>query len=212
MRFLLALATASGLAATVDAALILQASNVAVPQGGTGILTVTLQNTGPTAVDLAGYQIQLATSAPGVRFTWVDRSPPQYLFPGTSGPISSDFDPPFFAPPVTAFTATDFTTSLLGFDTLGSGETVGVLWVWLAADPADPLGSGAIRFVLPGAGPADLTQLVDGQGILVPFTAIDGRVTVVPEPASSVILGMGTVVALCVARHSRSRRKTGLAL
>ena len=92
--------------------------------------------------------------------------------PGAAGPLSSDFD---FGP-VTLFTATDFSASSAGFDTLAAGATAGVLQVGYAVDPTAPIGTGAISFGWPAPGgelgqlgPApyrfDATVWVDGQKI-----------------------------------------------
>lgn len=75
---------------------------------------------------------------PVFRFS-VDRSPAPHLFPGATGSISSDFDPPFFTPPVTTFTATDFTVSLDEYDTVGAGETHGVLSIRVARRSVGPI-------------------------------------------------------------------------
>ncbi|MBY0460223.1 MAG: hypothetical protein K2V38_23145 [Gemmataceae bacterium] len=207
MRFLVALTLALALARPADAGFVLRAADVTAPPGGTGTLLVTLTNDGPTDLALSGYQIQLTTDVAGFRFTGVDRTP-GYVFPGTTGPLSSDFAPPLLVSPVTRFTATDFSANPLGYDTVGAGQTVSLMAVSYAVDPGAAPGTGFIRFVSPGAGAADLTHLADGSGNLAAFAAVDGRVTITPAPPGLVlVLTAGAALGLC--RRARHRPTAG---
>jgi hypothetical protein len=192
-----------GLTGPARAGLILMAADVTTRPGASGSFLVTLENTGPTAVTLSGYQIKLTTNVVGMQFTGVDRATtPSYLFPGATGAISSDFTPPFYHPPVTTFTASDFSVNTSGFDTLGAGQTDGVLLVEFAMAPSAPLGTGLVSFVSPGSGASDLTQLSDGSGNLIDFTPVNGAVSVVPEPRSLTLMLIGAVSVVWMRRKN----------
>jgi hypothetical protein len=190
--------------AATRAGLVFTAVDVTTAPNATGSLLVTLQNTGPAAVDLSAYQVTLTTSVAGMRFTGVGlpTSPP-YLFPGAGGPTSSDFGPPF-PPPVTTFTATDFSAGSGGFDTLGAGQTRGVLLADFAMAGSAPLGHGLVSFVSPGTGATDLTQLADRSGNLLGFTAVNANVTVVPEPGSLTLILIGAAALVLGKRYKQA--------
>ena len=180
--------------------LVLSAASFNDVPGATGSFLVTLTNTDATDATLSIYQIQMTTDVAGLSFTGVVQptSPdPAYVFPGGFGPISSDFGPPLPTTPVTTFTAVDFSAASAGFDTLAAGQTYAVLRVGYAIAPTAPVGMGQLSFVSPGTAALDLTQLADGSGNLISFTAINGIASVMPEPSSAVLLACG--LALLVA-------------
>lgn len=174
--------------------LVLAAADFDAQPGSTGSFLVTLTNTDAKDATLSDYQIQMTTDVVGLSFTGVaEPMLPDlaYVFPGGAGPISSDFGPPFPTTPVTTFTAVDFSVASAGFDTLAAGQTYGVLLVSYAVASTAPLGMGEVSFVSPGSSALDLTQLADGSGNLIDFTAIDGIASVVPEPSGMVLMVCG---------------------
>ena len=190
--------------------LVLSAADFDGKPGATGSFLVTLTNTDATNATLSAYQIQMTTDLAGLSFTGVAQpmSPdPAYVFPGGSGPISSDFGPPLPTTPVTTFTAVDFSAASAGFDTLAAGQTYAVLRVEYAIAPTAPLGMGEVSFVSPGSSALDLTQLADGSSNLINFTAINGIASVVPEPSSAVLLVCG--LALLTAGRRLVGRASG---
>ncbi len=195
--------------------LVLSAANFDDAPGATGSFLVTLTNTDATDATLSAYQIQLTTDVAGLSFTGVAQPmapDPAYVFPGGSGPISSDFGPPLPTTPVTTFTAVDFSIASAGFDTLAAGQTYAVLRVDFAIAPTAPVGMGQVSFVSPGSSDLDLTQLADGSGNLISFTAINGIASVVPEPSSAVLLVCGLVLLAAGRRLvGRAARPSALA-
>jgi hypothetical protein len=202
--------------------LVLNAANFDGKPGSTGSFLVTLTNTDATDAILSAYQIQMTTNVVGLSFTGVAQPmppDPAYVFPGGTGPTSSDFGPPPPSTPVTTFTAVDFSVASSGFDTLAGGQTYGVLRVDFAVAPTAPPGMGQVSFVSPGSSATDLTQLTDGSGNLITFAAINGIASVVPEPSSAVLLVCGLAL-LAAGRNivcraggpsalARSRRSAG---
>ncbi len=179
----------AGGATPASAALILIAPDVTATTGSSGSFDLILENTGPAAVTIGAYQIQLLVGGVGVGFTGVDRETDlPYIFPGAVGPLSSDFGPPG-SPPIAMFTASDFASDPLDGVTLDPG-TVGVLRVFYEI-AAGAIGTRSLQFVLPGTDPADLTQFADPDGNLLAFEVVNGSVTVVPEPSSLVLLAVG---------------------
>jgi hypothetical protein len=178
--------------------LVLKAADFDAQPGSTGSFLVTLTNTGTTAATLSGYEIQMTTDVVGLSFTSVSQPmppDPAYVFAGGSGPTSSDFGPPLPTTPVTTFTAVDSSVASSGFDTLAAGQTYGVLRVDYAVAPTAPLGMGQVSFVSPGSSASDLTQLADGSGGLIGFTATNAIVSVVvPEPSGAVLLVLGLIL------------------
>lgn len=193
--------------AVADTMPVLKIGDITSTPGGSGDFLVSLKIPSASDLNLSAYQIKITTDVVGLQFKGVQRASSSYVFPKATGAISSDFGPPF-SPPVTTFTALDFSSALSGYDTLVAGNTYDVLDVRYAIDSSAPLTTtGTVSFVSPGTGGSDLTQLTGAPPnyATIAFSATNGKVTIsaVPEPSSLTLMVTSLLVAVGVVLRRR---------
>jgi hypothetical protein len=189
--------------------LVIEAPNLTVPAGSSGSFDVLLMNTnaaGGATFSVAGDSLDLALSGPaGVTFTDVTIStivPYIYAVSATTLPGS---DPLNFGIsfPNTGFTVSDSDGANPFFQTVNPGEVFGLASVSYTVSPTFS-GVDMLTFASLNVG----TSLSDINGNLIPFTAMNGSITIssIPEPSAVVLLTIGC--AAVVASSARKRSAT----
>ena len=168
--------------------LVIAAESVTVNPGTSGnSLEISLQNTGPSAVTLAGFSFEISIGNPDITLTeaLISTSLNPYIFAGHS----------LFGPEIDTsntgqvLQASDIYDIIFGGATIGAGTTVGLGLVLF--DVASAAGSGATLVTL-GGFPA--TSLSDALGADVSIdTLTNGQITIqpsasVPEQSSVTLL------------------------
>lgn len=190
----------------VRAGLVVSSETVSAKPGDTGIVQLLLTNNSAAAETLSAFSVDVALSGANVRFTAVDdQTVPVYVFSGF-GTGTLTFDP--F--PNTGLVVSDLDLDPSGFVSLAPGLTLGLGRLSFEVDPTAAGGLRPITF-LPGV----TTQLYDDTGNPYPDTDVSfisggidvqGAVSVVPEPASAVLLLVGAGCALAAARRRKRPR------
>ncbi len=179
------------------AGLVIEAPNVTATAGSSGSFDVLLLNTNAAGGDsfhVAADSLGLSLSGPlNVTFTDVSIStivaPYIYVTSGTTqggGPLSLDTFPN------TQFTASDSEFAAPGFRTVNPGDTFGLVHVSFTVSPTTALGTDTIAIA---SGPT--TSLSDESLNSLPFTILNGSISVVPEPcalaqaATAAMIGLG---------------------
>lgn len=201
-----------------NADLVVSAEHVIAMPGDTGIVTVSVTNTGP-ALNLSGFQVEvlLGTFFPGdisVEFTSaVQTTIPPYVFGALgSGSVYIETIPPSVFPN-TGFFLNDIVIHEnpdVGNDyyvVIGTGETYGLGEIAFAVRPEAAYGIRSITF--------DNEEFVDEFfGFLGPVTFVPGSinvgnvvVNVVPEPASLLMLSLGGAIMLTTSAARRLRKR-----
>ena len=194
-------AVALALCASVpaQASVILSAGKVTANAGSAGnAFDVTLINTGPTAIVLGGFSLEVSVADADVSFTFASTATAlPYVFAG-----DSLFGPDIGASsPGQTFDASD--ACVLCASTIAAGATVGlahILFDVLAGAQSGPL------TVSIAASPA--TSLSNPAGGELAATPIDGTVVIdgetsIPEPSTIVLFSLP---AILLARRIRSRK------
>ncbi|WP_435016779.1 PEP-CTERM sorting domain-containing protein [Tundrisphaera sp. TA3] len=185
-------------AAPARAALVVDVQSITVAPGSSGnALGITLTNTGPGSVTIAGFSFGLTTS-PGITFTEADTSVASYIFAGRSlfGPIIS------ITPPGTTLEASDNWDTPNAGVVLASGATVGLGRVLFNAAAAGQFPVALQVF--------PTTSLSGPTGANIPITTRNnGVITVgtqaVPEPSSAALLGLGLALVARARRPGKRR-------
>ena len=174
-------------ASPMSASLIVSIPSVTASPGSSGnFFDVTLTNTGPLAVTIAGFGVGVSTANPDIFLTaatW-DTSAP-YIF------LSSSLLGPDLLGSTTGLSLTAGDVSL--FDrSVAPGATVGLARVFFDVAPNAGLGSFTVTL------DPIATSLADSTGADIPITALqDGTITTaVPEPGSFYFLGGALLVML----------------
>jgi hypothetical protein len=176
-------------------------TNTTTEPGTAGQFEIDLVNNSASAVTVASFSVDALLSSPtNVQFTAVDNATTApYIFS-----ITGSFG--------TGFSGTLLPDEVMGNDTAASGgqvvnigETWGLAHVRYVVVPNAPLGT--VVPVMLQAFPA--TSLSDPSGANIPFTGVDGTITIgtpmVPEPASFTMLAMAGVAVLAVRRWKTFR-------
>jgi hypothetical protein len=189
------------------AALLITVPTQVVPgtPGSTGAFDLTLTNTGPGASPaIDGFTFRLDVSgASGVTFTGVTigTTAAPYIFAGNSlfGPNIGT------SAPGSSASASDL-FAIFGFGTtLGPGATVGLGHVSYGIAAGAPGGVDPITIFLPQTSLSDSAFPTPNN---VPFTAVNGSLTVigVPEPATVMMMGAGLLTLVGIQRVGSQRK------
>ncbi len=192
------------MAAPGRASLIMTVQPVSYAAGTTGdVLDVTLANTNPSAVTIAGFSFGLSVGTSNLSFTGVNTgtTTAPYIFDGQSlfGPDIS-VQPPNL--PGQTIEGQDVYAVPLGGSTLGSGAVLGLGHISFNLAAGTPPGGIPLSFI-----PAD-DSLIDPLGNAIAFSAESGVVTVtngapVPEPATYAFAGIALMVLAGVSHRYR---------
>jgi hypothetical protein len=186
-----------------QATLILSAGNVTAAAGSTGnALDVTLTNTGPAAIALGDFSLEISVADTDVSFTSASTATSlPYVFSGDSlfGPDISA------SPPGQTFDASD--ACIVCGSTIASGATVGLAHILF--DALAGAQSAALTVSI-AASPA--TSLADTSGVGLAATLQNGTVVIngsgssIPEPSTLVLFSLP---ALLLARRFRNADAAG---
>lgn len=184
--------------APARADLLIEVQNTIASAPGTGAFDVTLVDSGGT-FNVSGFSIGLSVSpGSGVTFTGVDVSTTTapYLFGTLQSPPLS-----FTSFPSTSLIALDTDNTAPFFVTLHTGDVFGLAEVFYKVAAGTSPGPVLVSL---NPDPA-MTQLDDVTGNLIPFTPINGAITVtpVPEPSALVLAALGATISLACVRHRR---------
>jgi hypothetical protein len=185
----------------VNATVFITVNNSSAPVGGTGSFDVVLQNTGASAINVAGFAFELSVTGSPIQFTnATTNTVPAYIFGTLQTP---PFTNPVFPPNNQHFVASDIIFSPSSVP-VGANTTVGLGFVtYSVSASATP---GIVPLVL-GAG----TSLSDAAGAPITFTGQNGQITIngagpgTPEPSSVLLGGFGAAL-IGVASFVRGRR------
>jgi hypothetical protein len=176
------------------------------PPGTAGQFDIDLVNNSASAVSIAAFSVDvLLSDTTNVTFTSIDNATTApYIFS-----ITGSFPPGFLGNLLPMEVAGNDLSNT--FQVVNPGETWGLAHVRYLVDPAAPLGTVvgvALQptpvFLPPPGG----TSLSDPTGAGVPFSTVDGTITVgeaVPEPTSFTMLAMAGVAVLAMRRFKTSR-------
>ncbi len=204
---LLAFLGVAGIAPLGRASLLMNIQPVSDAAGTTGdTLDVTLTNTGPSSVTIAGFTFGIGVGTSNLTFTGVTdgTTTATYIFSGNSlfGPDISQQPPNL---PGQTLEASDLWASIGTGATVGTGATAGLGHVTFNLAAATPSGPISVNFI-----PAD-DSLSDAAGAALAFTANNGTVTVTrggtstPEPGTFAF----AAVALVALGWGRRFRRAG---
>lgn len=185
LKHILVLASAAGLflagAPLAHATVIVAAPSITASPGTFGNFDVTLSNTGPSAIQIAGFAFSITTTNSAITFTAVSISTAApYVFAG-----HSLFGPTIDLGPGTTSTleATDNYDIPNANVTIASGTTVGLGHISYSIASTATLGNFAITL---GAFP--VTSLSDALGNNVTINKlIPGSISIVPEPGTMLL-------------------------
>jgi hypothetical protein len=173
-------------------------TNTTAAPGTAGQFEVDLVNNSSSAVTIAGFSVDVfLADITNVSFTAIDTATnAPYIF-SITGSLG-------FVPALLPQEASGNDLATLGGQVVNPGDTWGLAHVRYLVDPAAPLGTVIpvaleVTPVVSGFG----TSLSDPTGGAVPFTTVDGTITVgtaVPEPASFTMLALAGVAVLTVRR------------
>lgn len=183
-----------------QATLLYSVQSVSVAAGTSGSLDVTLQNTGPSSVNIAAFTLGLSVSTPDITFTGANTSTAStYIFNGNSlfGPGIGTTPPP----PGQIVLASDATADASDF-VLASGATVGIGHILFDISLGAVLGGDTVTLAA-----FPITSLSDSLGGNVDFTGSNGTLTITPaaptpEPATFFL----TLLALPAFAWARRKR------
>jgi hypothetical protein len=188
--------------------LVIEAPNLRVSAGSSGSFDVLLMNTnaaGGASFSVAGDSLDLALSGPaGVTFTDVTINilPYIYAVSATTLPGSDplDFGISF---PNTGFAVSDSDGASPFFQTVNPGEVFGLASVSYTVSPTFS-GTDVLTLASLNVG----TSLSDINGNLIPFTAMNGSITIssIPEPSAVVLLTIGCAAVVASSARKRSAR------
>jgi len=184
-------------------------STTAAP-GTVGHFDVVLQNNSASAVGIASFSVDaLLSDITHVTFAGINKATiAPYIFS-----ITGSF-PPGFTGNLLLMEANGMDLSA-GAQVVNPGDTWGLADISYLVDPAAPLGTivpVALELTPVFLPPPGGTSLLDPTGAPVPFSLVDGTITVgtasVPEPASVTLLAISSLAVVLgnrFARRSRAR-------
>lgn len=171
---------------------------VAAPIGSTGnALEITMQNTGPSPLTVGAFAFQIFTSSTDITFTstTIDSTPATYIFSGDSlfGPTIS------LLSPGQSMDGSDVAFS--GSANVGAGAIVGLGHVLFDVAASGTFGPVAVTLV---KGSSNLSD--ENENLIPVDTLIDGQISMVPEPASAVLLACAVLGVFAVRSRAGLRR------
>ncbi|MDE3165955.1 MAG: hypothetical protein KGN36_09125 [Acidobacteriota bacterium] len=184
------------------AGVVVTVGSATVSAGGSGSFDITLANTGASAQNIAGFGLAIATTDPDITFTGADFSTLlPYVFAGDSWDVANGFAFVTSAPGQT-LSASDLSNSGTGND-IAAATSVGLARVLFSVSGGATAGAFPVTLT---AYPA--TSLNDSTFANVPFTSVDGSITIqagtaVPEPSAFLPLLLSVPFLLRGARRRR---------
>ena len=198
--FVFSLAWISGVAAPVQAGLLIGVVGGDAKPGTTSDFGVTLTNTGTTSaadVLIAGFAFEITAAGNDVTFIATDDSIHPYIFEGYSL-FSPDITLAISPDGHTISAADNYATPLDGI-TLAHGQSVWLGRVSFSLSPSTPIGQIPLAFT-----PDPTTGVNDPDGIqYTVFLQTDAHIDVIPEPATITSLGIGVVGAIVSLKRRR---------
>jgi hypothetical protein len=182
-------------------------STTAAP-GTVGQFDVVLQNNSASAVNIASFSVDvLLSDTTNVNFTGINNATiTPYIFSLTGS------SPPGFTGNLLPMEASGMDLSA-GAQVVNPGDTWGLADISYLVDPAAPLGTivpVALELTPVFLPPSGGTSLLDPTGAPVPFSMVDGTITVgtasVPEPASVTLLAISSLAVVLGNRFARRVR------
>jgi hypothetical protein len=182
------------------ASLIIRVQNVgASSPSSADALDITLINTGPGSVMLGSFSFGISVTDPAITFTSATTATviAPYVFAGQSlfGPTIST------SVPGQSLDASDVAALTSG--TIAGAATVGLGHVFFSVAAGDTAGPKAVALAVPPT-----TELSDVDGTLIPFSILNGTITItatgssVPQP-STILLVLTGITSLTLARRHR---------
>jgi hypothetical protein len=190
------------------ASIILSITPVSVQAGAnSAIFDVDIENTGPTAQNIAGFTFALTVANANISFTGGDFSTTlPYLFTADSFDQLNGFTLTDLPPAAQTLQASDLSNGGSGTN-IAAGAAYGLGEIFFNVSPAILPGPVTVTLTPDCNNPNLCTSLSDSSGSNVPFSATNGTITVtsasaVPEPSTFALL----FLALPAAAYIRTRR------
>jgi len=174
--------------------LVIEAPNLAVTPGSSGsfdVLLVDTDSSGSPGYNVAGDSVELTLSgSPGFTFTGatINTIAPYIYVQSTDANLGVPLSLNTF--PNTDFIASDAEFASPFYRTVNPGDVFGLANVSYAVDPT---ASGTATITI--ANPNVDTSLSDINGNLIPFTAVNGSLSI-PEPSSMAQAATGVLIGL----------------
>ncbi len=195
-----ALGLLGGSAAHADIIVMVGNSGVFTPSSGNTV-EVNLTNTGPGAVVIGGFSLEVTTADPFITFTGATMATATpYIFAGNSGDVADSF-PLAFSSPGQTIDAGDFYATFGSGTSLSAGQSAGLALLSFDVAPGDP--NTTVLFDVT-AYPSTSLSDADGNDITIDSVA-SGKITLttaaVPEPTTFLLLLPLAVLTMLVRRR-----------
>jgi hypothetical protein len=186
---------------TASGNLVIEAPNILAAPGSPGAFDILIRNDGVDTFEISAFTLHLSlVGGPGAQFfpaPTIEPESQEYIFIDSIVAMGLvDFSSDVF--PADSFVAADIEFAPPFFRAIGPGDVFGLALVFFELD----LTASGTWDVSIGAG----TSLSDSQANLVPFSSIHGSITTIPEPASGVLLLVGTGAAALLSLGALARR------